>query len=297
MNFATTPSVSARTTAAYGGLCLSVLGWASAFIAGKVALAEIAPLPTAAWRLAIASAVLLPFAWRARPRERIGCATKPLLVMILLGGIVCPSLFHIALAETSATNAALLMALSPALTALAAPLIGEVRTSRGLIGVFVALTGAAIVISDGDPWGRSSAITRGDLLVLVVAAGMVGLHLSSQRVVSRLAPSFTSFVVLTIGSVALFALSSNDGPIRQVAHATPGARGALAIMGILSSAIAGQLFLNAVRTIGISRAVVFVYLVPVATAGLSVVWLGDSLSTPQVVGGGAVLAGVYAASR
>ena len=46
----------------------------------------------------------------------------------------------------------------------------------------------------------------------------------------------------------------------------------------------GQLFLVGVRDAGVGRAVVFIYLVPVLTALLSVVLLGEVLSGAQVAG-------------
>jgi drug/metabolite transporter (DMT)-like permease len=43
--------------------------------------------------------------------------------------------------------------------------------------------------------------------------------------------------------------------------------------------------------------VVFVYIVPVLTAAASAVFLGESLVFAQVLGGAAVLAGVYVTTR
>src|SRR5207249_1158915 len=66
---------------AHAGLSLSTFGWAAAFIAGKVALADMTPLSVAVWRYALASTVLLPFALRQRPASGIGPAAAPLAVM------------------------------------------------------------------------------------------------------------------------------------------------------------------------------------------------------------------------
>jgi drug/metabolite transporter (DMT)-like permease len=68
-------------------------------------------------------------------------------------------------------------------------------------------------------------------------------------------------------------------------------------MAILSSVMAGQCFLNGVRTVGVSRAVVFVYLSPVVTAALSTVLLREPIHAAQAVGALAVLAGVYVTTR
>ena len=68
-------------------------------------------------------------------------------------------------------------------------------------------------------------------------------------------------------------------------------------MAVLASVLAGQLFLMGVRTIGVSRSVVFIYLIPVLTAALSAAVLGETFGAAQAAGGAAVLAGVYWSTR
>src|SRR2546426_637449 len=196
---------------AYAGLSLSTVGWAAAFIAGKVALADMTPLSVAVWRYALASTVLLPFALRQRPANGIGRAAAPLAVMVVCGGVLYPWLFLLALAHTSATNAALLIALNPVFTLLLSPLVGERLDRYRLAGVTLALAGATVVITAGD--------------------------------------------------------------------------------------VSALLFLVGVRTVGVGRTVVFVYLVPVLPAVLSATILGEPFRVAQVVGGSAVLGGVYWTTR
>jgi drug/metabolite transporter (DMT)-like permease len=82
-----------------------------------------------------------------------------------------------------------------------------------------------------------------------------------------------------------------------VANASPAAVGSLAAMVVLSSVLAGQLFLYGVHHVGVGRTVVFVYVVPVLTAAASAVLLGEPLLPAQIIGGAAVLAGVYVTTR
>src|SRR5437899_2502851 len=121
-------------TLAYAGLSVSTFGWAAAFIAGKVALADMTPLSVAVWRYALASTVLLPFAVWQRPARGIGRAVAPLALMVVCGGVLYPWLFLLALAHTSATNTALLIALNPVFTLLLSPLVGEPLDRRRLDG-------------------------------------------------------------------------------------------------------------------------------------------------------------------
>src|SRR5438477_13151087 len=83
---------------AYAGLSVSTFGWAAAFIAGKVALADMTPLSVAVWRYALASTVLLPFAVRQRPAQGVGRAAAPLALLVVCGGGLYPWPFLPALA-------------------------------------------------------------------------------------------------------------------------------------------------------------------------------------------------------
>src|SRR5437879_9676164 len=103
-------------TLAYAGLSVATVGWAAGFVAGKLALGEMSPLPVAAWRYAVAATILLPFALRQRPADGLGPAARPLVWMIVCGGVLYPWLFLLALERTSATNTALLIALNPVFT-------------------------------------------------------------------------------------------------------------------------------------------------------------------------------------
>jgi len=284
--------------AAYAGLSCATVGWASGFIAGKLALGEMTPLPVAAWRYAVAAAVLFPFALRQRPAGGLGAARGPLALMVVCGGVLYPWLFLMALARTSATNTALLIALNPVLTLAFGPLVGE-RLERGRVaGLLLALAGAVTVITRGDPAHLASlSFGSGDLLAVAAAGMWATFNLTSRRVVGRLTPAFTNWVIYACGGIALYVLGRADQPWAQLAAATPTAIGGIVAMALLSSVIAGQFFLIGVRAVGITRTVVFVYMVPVLTALLSATVLGERFELSQGVGGAAVLAGVWWTTR
>src|SRR5438034_809772 len=123
----------------------------------------------------------------------------------------------------------------------------------------VALAGATVVITAGDVSAlRGLALHRGDLLAVTAAACWALFNLASRPVVARLAPAFTNCVVYGLGGLALYALARADAPWAQLAAATPAARGGIVLMALLSSVMAGQLFLVGVRTVGVGRTVVFV---------------------------------------
>jgi drug/metabolite transporter (DMT)-like permease len=289
--------------AAYLGLSLATLGWAAAFILGKIALRDMTPLALGAWRYVVATLVLLPFAARGGAQGAVSVASVrsvalPLGVMVVAGGILYPWLFLAALARTSAANTALLIAVNPILTLLLSPLVGERLGRERTVGGLLAFCGAVVVISRGDV-GELLAlrVDAGDLLALAAAACWATFNLASRLVVGRVPASTVNLAVFASGAVALFALGIGDDPVGQLAAATPAVLTNVVALALVSSVMSGQLFLYGVRTAGVGRAVTFIYLVPVLTALLSVSLLGEALSAAQLGGGAAVLAGLLLTTR
>src|SRR5262245_32542821 len=284
---------------AYAGLAVATVGWTAGFIAGKVAIAEMSPLPVAAWRYAAAALLLLPVALRQRPAGGLRRVARPLTLMVVCGGVLYPWLFLKALEHTSATNTSLLIALNPAFTILLAPLVGERLAARRLAGVALAFAGAIVVMTRGSLAVAAGALSTGsgDLFAVAAAMGWATFNLAARGVVNHLTPAFTNWFIYSIGAVALYVLGAGQHPVAQLARATPAAVGSIFAMALMSSVIAGQLLLVGVRTVGVSRTVVFVYLVPVLTAVASATLLGERFALAQAIGGAAVLAGVYWTTR
>jgi drug/metabolite transporter (DMT)-like permease len=291
--------VSRDDLSAYVGLGLATLGWAVAFVIGKLVLTGMTPLAVGVWRYAAAGAVLAPFVLRDPTRRHLRAVVAPLAVMTLTGGVAYPWLFLEALARTSATNTSLLIALNPVFTVLLAPLVvGEPLTRRKATGLVVALAGAVLVITRGD-LGLVARLgfAAGDLMAVVAAAMWAVFNLASRRVVGLVSPSVINSVVYSISGLVLFVIGFSEAPVAQLVGAPLSIWLGIFAMAVVSSVIAGQFFLSGVRAVGVSRAVVFVYLVPVLTAVLASLVLDERFTGAQAIGGVSVLAGVALASR
>ena len=282
------------------GLGIAALFWAAAFIAGKVVLAEMSPLSVAAWRFVIAGGVLLPIAYHQFPGwQALKSAARPLAFMTLCAGILYPWIFLAALARTSAANTSLLIALNPIFTLCLSGLVGERLSARNAIGAALALSGAAMVITRGD-WSavaQLTALNTGDLLALLGAACWASFNLTSRSVAVGLPHGFVNGLIYGIGGVVLFTMASAEAPVQQLFAASTAALACLCLMAIVSSVIAGMLFLHGIRTLGVNRTVLFIYLVPPLTALQSVLLLGETLHLAQLAGGALALAGVYWATK
>lgn len=283
---------------AYVGLAFASACWASAFIIGKAVLAELPPLPVATLRYVFAALMLLPFTRGQWGDLRNGGAWGALAIMIVCGGLMYQWLFLVALAHTTATNTSLLVALNPAFTVLAAPLVGESLSRHRLAGIALALTGAVIVITRGDiEVVRTLAFNVGDVVALGAALSWTAFNLASRPVVARMSPALVNFLVYGLGALFLALAAVPGGSLLRLGTASTGAVIGTAAMALFSSVLAGQLFLIGVRRVGVSSTVVFVYLVPVLTALFSTTLLGEPFGAVQAIGGVAVLAGVYWSTR
>src|SRR5437867_5188730 len=218
---AVVPRVVSRPSAhtlAYAGLTVATVGWTTGFIAGKLALAEMTPLPVAAWRYAAAAVMLFPFAFRQRPVAGMRRAAGPLALMVVCGGVLYPWLFLKALAHTSATNTSLLIGLNPAFTILLAPLVGERLEGRRLAGVVLAFAGAVVVITRGGVGSVAVSLSAGsgDLLAVAAAAAWATFNLAARGVVARLTPAFTNCFIYSVGGGALYLLGQGEHPLAQL---------------------------------------------------------------------------------
>jgi drug/metabolite transporter (DMT)-like permease len=284
---------------AYGALSFMSVAWSAAYIAGKVVLAELPPLSTSAVRYSLAALVLLPLAWRARASwQELRSVAAPMVVMMACGGLLYQWLFLFGLHSTTATNASLLIALNPVLTVLLLALVGAERLDAQRVGgIVLALAGAAMIITRGDASSLSGlaggSLRRGDLLTMLAALCWACFNVASRRVVHTLNAAFTNCLIYGFGGLVQALVVGPLTLSSELAGISSSAWTGLLVMSVISSVVAGQLFLYGVRVVGVSRTVVFIYVTPVLTALASVAWLGESLGVAHVLGGTAVLAGVY----
>lgn len=279
------------------GLLAATFGWGGAFIAGKLVMRELSPVSASAWRFAGASLLLLPFGLRHLRTVALRPVAVPLALMVVCGGVVYPWLFMASLARTSATNTSLIIATMPVLTCLLCPLVGERISARRWVAVGLALLGAVIVISRGDPRRLMGlgTLNAGDLLAFVAAGVWSVFNLASRPVVAALPSTLVNSMVFGGGGLALFALATPEQPVAQLCAASSVALAGLMFLAVVPSVLSGLAYLRAVRVLGLSRTVVFIYCVPFVTATLAALVLGEDLNGSQGIGGALIFAGLLLA--
>ncbi len=243
------------------------------------------------YRIGLSTLILIPFFIARRGKGApIG---KGILIFPVLGGVLTAldhGFWNTAVNFTSAANAALLANTAPLWVALFAWLAWKERLQAAFwIGLLLTLTGAAIVL--GTDLLRHPTLGIGDILAITAGVFYAGYFLVTQR--GRVHWDTLSYVWIMglVSSICLLGISLSLGmPITGY----PVQSYLVFLAAALVSQTGGYLAVSyALGHLPASLVAPTMIGQPVVTALLAIPLLGESLQAGQIVGGLAVLVGIY----
>jgi drug/metabolite transporter (DMT)-like permease len=274
-------------------LTLSTL-WGASYTFIRIGVATIPPLTLIAARTLIAGWVLLSwmkFQRIAMPRDL--AVWRRFFVQALLNSVVPFTLIAWAERSVEASLATILNSASPVLAFLGTWLLTrhEPVTPRKLFGVVAGLAGICLVVGVGafEGLGRQLIPQLAIVAATVCYAG-AAIYGRSFKGLSPAAPAAGSLIV---GSVLLVPASLVvDRP--WTLNPSMQSLAALAALAVFSTALAFVIYFRLVQTLGSVGTTAQAYLrVPIGV-GISMAFLGESLSTSAWMGLACVVAGVVA---
>lgn len=266
----------------------------SSYPFAKEVLAELSPLLYSSSRYVVAGIVLV--AAMAIARKPIAVARRdwlPLLGLALIGVTLFQACWGLAIARTPPSVGSILITSSTAFSAILAWLGGRRLSALGWLGIAVAFAGVAVVVNNSlEHVTLSFGSLDGAALWLLAA-------LAWAVYVDRCAPYNARLGALRvmawttlIGALVLLPISLLFDSPAEFARLDTKLFGYWLYTGIFPVGVAYLALTAGLDRLGVSRVMVYMYLIPVAGVGLSAAFFGDPLTWARVLGGLIVLLGV-----
>jgi drug/metabolite transporter (DMT)-like permease len=242
--------------------------------------------------------LLLVFAGRRFPRWRgrtLALACAGALLMVYANQM----LFASAMGKTTASNAALILALNPLINGLLEALVYRKRlTAPYIFGTLLAVAGVCIVILN-RPYAAFAGPSVGDLLVLASMCAFAGGVLIVQRLARTSGAQEINVFLYLVGSIALVIHTTLSIPSPAAAMLALGWRawGCLAFSGAVATALGAIAWTRGVAALGLGRAAVYMSWVPVLGVAFGALLLGEQLTLWHLLGLALVLSGTVLSSQ
>jgi drug/metabolite transporter (DMT)-like permease len=268
--------------------------WGLPYFFIKIAVQEVPPFTLAFCRVALATLILLPIAWRRGALRSLG-TRRPAIVAFGVVEFAIPfSLISLGERWISSSVTGILIAMVPLSIALIQRFFG-IREALGawrIAGLAIGFIGVAALLGTGPIAGVRGWAGVGCMLVstLCYATGplIIQRHLQDLDSIGPLAAS------LGVASIILLIPAAVEIP-----SGLPSAKalGSIAVLGIICTAVAMLLMFYLVRHAGASRASVITYINPVVATLLGVLVLDEHLGIGGFIALVLILLGSWLATR
>ena len=258
----------------------------------KAAAGVLDPAAISFYRWVIAALALSPFClpqlWRRRA-EILPWLGK-LLVLAALGMVLYQCLAYYAAHSTSATNMGVIGSLIPLLTLLQSALFfGQRPGKQALLGMSLSLFGVLWLLGQGNPLALlHDGINPGDGLMLLGSASYALYGLLIRRWQLPFGPWLNLYLQILLAVLLLIPVALSADSLAVPAEGW----GLVLFAGLASSLLAAYCWMRGLASMGAERTSVFMNLMPLCTALIAVITIGEPIHGYHLLGGGLILTGV-----
>ncbi|WP_065750487.1 DMT family transporter [Bradyrhizobium paxllaeri] len=277
------------------GFLLVATAQVSNMILARGVAGSVPPFSIAFFRWSIVALGLLPvivMALREKPGVLQG-QTLGIVAAGFLGMFICGGPVYLAGVTTSAINLALIMALAPLAVLLYSFISGQEPIHRSqIIGMLLSLAGAGLIITKGNA-AIGAGVVTGDLLALMAMLGWAGYTLLQNRVGSGV--SFLARIGLFAAAGAMFSLPFAIHEMWSTPAAAFSGRAALVYLfaGLVPGLFAYAAYAYLGAKFGAVSTSLSLYLGPIVSAVLSILFLGEAPTMVHLIGGVLSLGGMW----
>ena len=285
---------------AYAAVIITMAIWGSSPVAVRAVVGDVPPLALSFARWLIACLVLLPFIWRKLPAEwrQLRHKWQSLMVMstLMTAG---SSLAVVAVYYTSATNAVIVNAAQPAITAVIAWLVvRDVVSFRQGTGVICAFIGIVVMISRADLAALVTLdINVGDPIMFIAVVGWSLYAVYLHRQDHLPSADVLLFVIALTGAVILLPFYLIEAKLVGAFELSASVVSTMIYLAVFPTLLATFFWNFSVRSLGANRATIFINLIPVFGAAFAMIFLGEELFFYHVFGASFVFIGILLSVR
>lgn len=279
-------------------LVFATLLWGGNFVIGRAVAGDIPPITFAFLRWLVAFMIFLPIAYHRTKNEwpMLKQNFGAVILLALTGVAAFNTLVYIGLHYTTSINASLMNSTTPIMIYILSFLLLKERLTRfQAIGTLVSLTGVLFIISGGSLDSLLAfSFNKGDLIVLAAVFCWSVYSLLIKKYAGKL-PGYSTFLVtIAIGALMLLPFTAYELlTIPQTIEWSISTISAILYVGIVASIVAFLSWNTGVIALGANKAGIYLNFIPVFATIFAVIFLNEQLLIAQVVGGIAVIAGVF----
>lgn len=297
------PETKATIWQAHAKLVFVAFCWGTTLVAGRIVAQNIPNLTAASGRFVIAALIFLVLLRSQGPLPRLSLRQTLVTAAMGLTGVFCFNLFFFtALEKVPAGKTALIVSLSPILTALAVSvLLRERLGAQRWLGIALAFFGVTIVITQGDlaqTWFYfSNSFESGEGFMMLSITSWVAYTVLSRFALVGLSPLQATTYAALFGTVGLLLATLSDISTWEASMLTWENTLAILYIAVFGTVIASLWFVQGVSRIGPARTAVYANLTPIFGVLLGYLILSEPIHLSMVLGGVIVIAGVTLTNR
>ena len=282
---------------ALAALLGTVVLWAFMVVIARVAVSNTHPIVLLFLRLLVAFLAFLPILIHFRSWRKPKFTT---LAFISLGSTVNLTFFMLGIKHTSASASQVIYAVMPILVLLFGTYFQKhTHTLRKISGVIIGFIGISLIVylSALEKGTTIAGTFYGNSLIIIAMLGWTFYLLSSKHITKYFSPLEIGSVTITVGfivsSILLLFHLILGGIVGSLAVPALGASLYMGLFGTFATYILYQYAVKHLLSLTVSLTS---YIQPVTTTFISMMLLGEKLTTPFIAGSALVFTGIFLVS-
>lgn len=271
--------------------------WGSSFLFMRAAALDLGPLPTAAIRVAIAAAFLLPLMLAKGHWRVLRAHWKPVLFVGALNSGIPFALYSFAVMHITTGFSSILNATVPLFGAVVAWIwLGDKPSLSRTVGLVIGF-GGVVLLAGGQASFKPNASGIAPAWAVAACLAATTCYALSASFTKKHIPSLPPLVTATGSQIgATLALALPALWFKPDHWPSASTWWALLVVGVLCTGVAYILYFKLIENSGPARALTVTFLVPVFAIAYGVLFLGETVTAWMLLCGAVILAGTALSS-